>query len=201
MVSLHSLLNLFQAKRDSHGCHVIGYFSKEKESAENYNVACILTLPQHQRHGYGKLLIEFSYELSKKEGKLGSPEKPLSDLGLLSYRAYWAETIIELLLNTPDSELSIDDIAQKTSITHADVMNTLVHHILDTVHHLLIFYCRRCSTLQLFKHYKGQHIICLNNAVLEKHQKTIAKRRRKIHAEQLKWKPPVFTRDQLRFGF
>ena len=115
-----------QVKRDDHGCHVIGYFSKEKESAENYNVACILTLPQHQRHGYGKLLIEFSYELSKKEGKLGSPEKPLSDLGLLGYRAYWAETIIDLLLNSPDSELSIDDIAQKTSITHADVMNTFV---------------------------------------------------------------------------
>ena len=113
-----------QAKRDSSGCHIIGYFSKEKESAESYNVACILTLPQHQRFGYGKLLIEFSYELSKKEGKLGSPEKPLSDLGLLSYRAYWAETIIDLLLSQPDLELSIDDIAQKTSITHADVMNT-----------------------------------------------------------------------------
>ena len=105
---------------------MIGYFSKEKESAENYNVACILTLPQHQRHGYGKLLIEFSYELSKKEGKLGSPEKPLSDLGLLGYRAYWAETIIDLLLSTPESEMSIEEIAQKTSITHADVMNTYV---------------------------------------------------------------------------
>lgn len=115
-----------QTQRDSSGCHLIGYFSKEKESAENYNVACILTLPQHQRHGFGKTLIEFSYELSKKEGKLGSPEKPLSDLGLLSYRAYWAETIIELLLTTQD-DLSIDDIAQKTSITHADVMNTFVH--------------------------------------------------------------------------
>ncbi|KAF9049991.1 acyl-CoA N-acyltransferase [Panaeolus papilionaceus] len=170
------------AKRDSTGCHIIGYFSKEKESAENYNVACILTLPQHQRHGYGKLLIEFSYELSKKEGKLGSPEKPLSDLGLLGYRAYWAETIIDVLLSSPEAELSIDDIAQKTSITHGDVMNT-------------------CSTLQLFKHYKGQHIICLNNAVLEKHQKSKAKRRRRIHSEHLKWKPPVFSRDQLRFGF
>ncbi|KIK09943.1 hypothetical protein K443DRAFT_671261 [Laccaria amethystina LaAM-08-1] len=170
------------AKRDSAGCHIIGYFSKEKESAENYNVACILALPQHQRHGYGKLLIEFSYELSKKEGKLGSPEKPLSDLGLLGYRAYWAETIIELLINTPDGELSIDDIAQKTSITHADVMNT-------------------CITLQLFKHYKGQHIICLNNTVLEKHQKSKIKRKRRILPEHLKWKPPVFTRDQLRFGF
>jgi histone acetyltransferase HTATIP len=110
------------------GCHIIGYFSKEKESAENYNVACILTLPQHQRHGYGKLLIEFSYELSKKEGKLGSPEKPLSDLGLLGYRAYWAETIVELLYNATD-ELSIDDIAQKTSITHADIMNTCANDL------------------------------------------------------------------------
>ena len=108
------------------GAHIIGYFSKEKESAENYNVACILTLPQHQRHGFGKLLIQFSYELSKKEGKLGSPEKPLSDLGLLSYRAYWADTIVDLLVNSPD-ELSIDDIAQKTAITHSDVMNTCVH--------------------------------------------------------------------------
>ena len=124
-----------KAKRDSAGCHIIGYFSKEKESAENYNVACILALPQHQRHGYGKLLIEFSYELSKKEGKLGSPEKPLSDLGLLGYRAYWAETIIELLINTPDGELSIDDIAQKTSITHADVMNTCVFFVAESTHH------------------------------------------------------------------
>ena len=27
---------------------------------EDYNVACILTLPPYQRRGYGKLLIEFS---------------------------------------------------------------------------------------------------------------------------------------------
>jgi len=44
-------------------------------------------------------------------------------LGLLGYRAYWGEIIVELLVNTAE-ELSIDDIAQKTSITHADVMNT-----------------------------------------------------------------------------
>ena len=75
--------------------------------------------------GYGKLLIDFSYELSKKEGKLGSPEKPLSDLGLLGYRAYWSEIIVELLLNSPD-EISIDEIAQQTSIIHSDIMNTYV---------------------------------------------------------------------------
>lgn len=113
------------AQRDSTGVHVIGYFSKEKESADSYNVACILTLPQYQRMGYGKLLIEFSYELSKKEGKLGSPEKPLSDLGLLSYRAYWAETIVELLLNSRE-DTSIDELANKTAIVHTDVMTTYV---------------------------------------------------------------------------
>ncbi|KAJ3936510.1 MAG: histone acetyltransferase, MYST superfamily [Lentinula lateritia] len=169
------------AIRDSAGCHIIGYFSKEKESAENYNVACILTLPHHQRHGYGKLLIEFSYELSKKEGKLGSPEKPLSDLGLLSYRAYWSEVVVELLMEW-DGDISIDEVAQKTSITHADVMNT-------------------CITLQLFKHYKGQHLIVLNDTVLERHEKLRKKNRRRIHPENLRWKPPVFTRDQLRFGW
>jgi hypothetical protein len=34
---------------DSRGCHVVGYFSKEKNSPDDYNLACILTLPPFQR--------------------------------------------------------------------------------------------------------------------------------------------------------
>jgi histone acetyltransferase HTATIP len=54
---------------------------------------------------------------------LGSPEKPLSDLGLLGYRAYWAEAIIEVLLNGED-DISIEEIAHRTSITTADIIYT-----------------------------------------------------------------------------
>lgn len=45
---------------DKQGAHIVGYFSKEKESPDGNNVACILTLPPYQRQGYGKLLIAFS---------------------------------------------------------------------------------------------------------------------------------------------
>lgn len=49
---------------DEVGFHIVGYFSKEKESTEDYNVACILTMPPYQRKGYGRLLIEFSKYIS-----------------------------------------------------------------------------------------------------------------------------------------
>ncbi|CAF4216615.1 unnamed protein product, partial [Rotaria magnacalcarata] len=86
-------------RNDSKGCHFIGYFSKEKHCPQRYNLSCITVLPNCQRRGYGRFLIELSYLLSQKEGQVGTPERPLSTLGAQTYQAYWKIKIVELLLN------------------------------------------------------------------------------------------------------
>jgi histone acetyltransferase MYST1 len=111
---------------DDRGFHSVGYFSKEKYSDVGFNLACILSFPSQQRKGYGRFLIAFSYELSKKEEKVGSPEKPMSDLGQQAYKPYWASTILDFLLNQSDeSSLSIMDISKRTSIMAEDIVFTL----------------------------------------------------------------------------
>lgn len=174
--------------RDEKGCHLIGYFSKEKESADGYNVACILTLPQFQRKGYGRLLIQFSYELSKKENKQGSPEKPLSDLGLLSYRQYWTENLVELLLeyNQNEETVSIEQLANRLAMTPVDVESTL-------------------QALKMQVYHKGEHKIVLPTHLIKKHEqlkeKQKTKPKRVINADKLRWKAPVFTASTRTWGW
>ena len=148
---------------DDAGAHMVGYFSKEKHSSEEYNLACILTLPCHQRKGYGKLMIAFSYEMSKREGKrnhdqpphaprprshapsppshtphrsriacaparprfaVGTPERPISDLGLVSYRSYWVYALLEILAKHRGS-ISIAELSEMTKFRTDDIVKTL----------------------------------------------------------------------------
>lgn len=159
---------------DSDGCHTVGYFSKEKNSFLNYNVSCILTLPPYQRKGYGRLLIDFSYMLTRVEGKIGSPEKPLSDLGLISYRSYWKDVLLAYLCSRAGTTLSIKDISQEMAINSYDIVSTL-------------------QALGMMKYWKGKHIILKKQDVLEEYEERVKRRGNmpKIDRSCLKWTPFV----------
>ncbi|XP_047507184.1 histone acetyltransferase KAT7 [Pieris napi] len=152
---------------DEEGCHIVGYFSKEKNSFLNYNVSCILTLPPYQRQGYGRLLIDFSYLLTKEEGKVGSPETPLSDLGLISYRSYWKEAILKRLCSAPGPTLSIRDLSKDLAISSSDIVSTLQER-------------------GLMKYWKGKHIVLKKQDVLEEATRR-AGRVRSVEPSCLRW--------------
>lgn len=157
---------------DNEGAHIIGYFSKEKNSFLNYNVSCILTLPPYQRQGYGRMLIDFSYLLSKVEEKVGSPEKPLSDLGLISYRSYWKSILLEYLSSYEGKGISIKDLSQETAITAYDIVSTL-------------------QALGLLKYWKGKHIVLKRREVINDYMIKAKKRKpdKIIDKECLRWSP------------
>uniref|UniRef100_A0AAY5EI54 Histone acetyltransferase n=1 Tax=Electrophorus electricus TaxID=8005 RepID=A0AAY5EI54_ELEEL len=162
---------------DNTGCHLVGYFSKEKNSFLNYNVSCILTMPQYMRQGYGKMLIDFSYLLSKVEEKVGSPERPLSDLGLISYRSYWKEVLLRYMHNFQGKEISIKEISQETAVNPVDIVSTL-------------------QSLQMLKYWKGKHLVLKRQDLIDEWKAKETKRgtnNKTIDPNSLKWTPPKGT--------
>ncbi|XP_026133017.1 histone acetyltransferase KAT7-like [Carassius auratus] len=162
---------------DNTGCHLVGYFSKEKNSFLNYNVSCILTMPQYMRQGYGKMLIDFSYLLSKVEERVGSPERPLSDLGLISYRSYWKEVLLRYMYNFKGKEISIKEISQETAVNPVDIVSTL-------------------QSLQMLKYWKGKHLVLKRQDLIDEWKAKETKRgnnNKTIDPSSLKWTPPKGT--------
>lgn len=62
--------------------------------------------------------------MSKKEGRVGSPEKPLSGLGALSYKSYWKLSVFQYLRDAPPN-VTLEDISVATSMTLEDIYFTL----------------------------------------------------------------------------
>ncbi|XP_015261125.1 PREDICTED: histone acetyltransferase KAT7 [Gekko japonicus] len=156
---------------------VDGKKNKEKNSFLNYNVSCILTMPQYMRQGYGKMLIDFSYLLSKVEEKVGSPERPLSDLGLISYRSYWKEVLLRYLHNFQGKEISIKEISQETAVNPVDIVSTL-------------------QALQMLKYWKGKHLVLKRQDLIDEWIAKEAKRsnsNKTMDPSCLKWTPPKGT--------
>jgi len=161
---------------DETGCHIIGYFSKEKVSFLNYNLSCILVLPHNMKKGYGKLLIDFSYLLSQEENKVGSPERPLSDLGLISYRKFWADKLLEYLTTYKEDQITVKGISEKMSINTNDVVSTLQY-------------------LGMIKYWKGRHLILIKEEIIEEYATKRANRDgdyKEIDPLCLNWTPKVY---------
>merc|ERR1712223_2378097 len=87
-----------------------------------------MTMPHYQRRGYGRLLIDFSYLLSKAERTPGTPEKPLSDLGRVSYYSYWKSVILEYINEhrKDRKQITIRGIQADTSMHPQDIALTFM---------------------------------------------------------------------------
>jgi hypothetical protein len=168
---------------DVNGAQLIGYFSKEKQPDNNYNLSCLMTLPHQQRKGYGKVLIDFSYLLSRREGTTGSPERPLSDLGLLSYRSYWLEVLADKVAQArekSDKDVLIKTLSTETGIEMYDIISTLQ----DT---------------RLVKYSAGEHWILTDHPILEKHgvSKATQMNRPRVDERMLAYSPWQPTAEDL----
>ena len=137
-------------------------------------------MPYCQRKGYGKFLIELSYELSIKEGRSGTPERPLSDLGFRSYISWWGARILNLLLECQDvHQLSIADISEQTAIDVNDVLYVLENFQI------------------LRKTPNNQQMLFTNQAYLQEILKAIEKPYRKVKRQNILWIPHIFKQDKL----
>uniref|UniRef100_A0A8C8E1W3 histone acetyltransferase n=1 Tax=Oryzias sinensis TaxID=183150 RepID=A0A8C8E1W3_9TELE len=171
-------------KNDEKGCHLVGYFSKEKLCQQKYNVSCIMIMPQYQRQGFGRFLIDFSYLLTRQEGQVGSPEKPLSDLGRLSYLAYWRSVILEHLYMPPDKHISIKGISRATGMCPHDIAATL-------------------QQLGMIDRRDGRTVLVRRERLIQEHMERLraCPRQREVDPKALRWTPsstfnPVLSEEE-----
>ncbi|CAJ0958734.1 unnamed protein product, partial [Mesorhabditis belari] len=114
-------------RNDEYGQHFVGYFSKSKEFHGNA-LSCIAILPCFQGCRYGHFLIELSYCLMQRQGLNGTPERPLTESGRITYGLYWRSKILEWFGQREGQlpkEMNLYSIANDTGITVEDLANTM----------------------------------------------------------------------------
>ena len=111
-----------------------------------------------------------------KKKSVGSPEKPLSDLGQISYRSYWSEVILKTLQASRScNQLSIMDLSKATSIVAEDVVSTLKY-------------------LGILKYIKSTHVLTAPDSLLADLLTTHEKKRApRVNPDLLHWAPVVVS--------
>lgn len=119
------------------------------------------------------------YLLSKEEGQPGTPEKPLSDLGKVSYHAYWKSVMLEYLHAHKTDKLNLIDVSKETGMYCQDIALAL---------QLLGF-------IKYIPNEEGTNraVISVDWEKVEKHAEKVArsKTRIPIDHECLRWTPLV----------
>lgn len=82
----------------------MGWWARSNSSEYDYDVFFVIC--------FWLCVVLIGYLLTRVEGKIGSPEKPLSDLGLISYRSYWKDVLLDYLCSRSGTTLSIKDVSQ-----------------------------------------------------------------------------------------
>ena len=83
--------------------------------------------------------------LSRQDNLISGPEKPLSDLGLLSYRAYWLEIILEIIRES--NEINVKEMSLRSHIAEDDIVGTLIANKMIKYHqdNLIITLDEKCK--------------------------------------------------------
>jgi hypothetical protein len=111
---------------------------------------------------------------------MGTPERPLSDLGKVSYKSFWTDTILKLLAK--HENYTLRDISETTYIHPDDVLETL-------------------HGLGLTSYWKGSYILNkINQKVIQDHlrkkPKSAAGKRLNFYASKLNWRKPKASENQ-----
>ena len=101
---------------------------------------------------------------------MGTPERPLSDLGMVSYRSFWAHVLLSIL-QSHRGAISIKQLSEMSAIKTDDIVSTL-------------------QALQLIKYWKGQHMIAVSPKVLHDHlESESARKQLQVDVSKLHWQP------------
>ena len=100
---------------------------------------------------------------------MGTPEKPLSDLGLLTFRSYWKDVILDVLSET-SGNITIREISERTALRTDDIVDTL-------------------QSLNLLRYHRGSYILHVSRSIIQDHLKNRKHDTVKVDFSRLHWSP------------